>query len=302
MFIAISRTFKEALSNFFRNGWLSIAAIFILVFSLYIVGLSYVIAMTGNSVIKATQEKMNVSVYFNSSVAEGEILGIKTELEKYKEVKSVAYISSEKALEEFKKENADVPTVMKALEEIGSNPLLASLVVQANDPSQYEALSQVIASSDFKDKISRINYDKNKKIIDKLNNFIAQVKKMGIILGSIFVIISILITFNTVRITIYVHKAEIEIKRLVGASNTFIKLPFIFEGVIYGLIATLLSMALIFATVKFAGTYVAGAGFSNQLVNFYLGNFWIMLGLQAALGVILGVVSSFIAMGKYLKI
>lgn len=302
MFIAISRTFKEALSNFFRNGWLSVAAIFILIFSLYIVGLSYVIAMTGNSMIKSTQEKMNVSVYFNSSVTEGEIMGIKTELEKYKEVKSVSYVSSEKALEEFKRDNADVPTVMKALEEIGSNPLLASLVVQANDPSQYEALSQVIAGSDFKDKISRINYDKNKKIIDRLNNFIAQVKKVGIILGSIFVIISILITFNTIRITIYVHKAEIEIKRLVGASNTFIKLPFIFEGAIYGVLAAALSMALIFATAKFAGTYIAGAGFSGQLVGFYLGNFWVMLGFQAALGVILGVVSSFIAMGKYLKI
>jgi len=302
MFIALSRTFKEALSNFFRNGWLSVAAIFILVFSLYIVGLSYVIAMTSNGIIKTMQERMSVSVYFNSSVSEGEIMDIKAALGKYKEIKAVDYVSKEEALEEFKKENANVPTVMKALEEIGSNPLLSSLVIHANDPSQYEALSQVIANSDFKDKISRINYDKNKQTIDNLNNFIAQVKKMGLILGSIFVIIAILITFNTIRITIYVHKPEIEIKRLVGASNTFIKLPFIFEGMIYGLAASLIAMLFIFITVKFAGTYVAGEGFSNQLVGFYLGNFWMMLGLQASLGALLGVISSFIAIRKYLKI
>lgn len=302
MFIAISRTFKEALSNFYRNGLLSIAAISILVFSLYIIGLSYVIAMTGDGLIKTMQEKINISVYFNSSVSEGEIQDIKIGLGKFKEIKSVEYVSKTQALEAFKKENANVPTVIKALDEIGSNPLLSSLVIQANDPSQYDALAQVIAESDFRDKISRINYDKNKTIIDRLNNFIAQVKKVGMILGGIFVAIAILITFNTIRITIYVHKQEIEVKRLVGASNTFIKLPFIFEGMIYGIVASLFSMALIFATAKFAGAYVAGQGFSDQLVGFYMKDFWLMLGLQAALGALLGVISSFIAIRKYLKV
>lgn len=278
------------------------AAISVLIFSLYIVGLSYVIAMTGNNVIKTMQEKMNISVYFNSSVSEDEILGIKNELEKFKEVKSVEYVSKIKALEDFRRENTNVPTVMKALDEIGTNPLLASLVIRVNDPSQFEALAQMISQSNFADKISRVNYDKNKTIIDRLNNFIAQVKKIGMILGGICILIAILITFNTIRITIYVHKQEIEIKRLVGASNTFIKLPFIFEGILYGIIAVLFSMVLIFVTVKFAGAYVAGEGFSSQLVSFYLEGFWIMLGLQLALGVLLGIISSFIAIRKYLKV
>lgn len=302
MFIALYRNFKEALSNFSRNGWLSVAAISILVFSLYIVGLSYVIAMTGNTLMKNMQERMNISVYFNSSINEGEIMGIKTKLQNFKEIKSVEYVSKEKALEDFKKENSNNSTVMKALEEIGSNPLLASLVVRANDPIQYEALHQMISQSDFASSISRINYDKNRKVIDKFNSFVSQVKKFGLILGSIFVFIAILITFNTIRITIYVHKQEIEVKRLVGASNTFIKLPFIFEGVIYGVIAAIVSMVLIFVTVKFAGAYIAGEEFSSQLVNFFLNNVLIMLALEVALGAFLGVVSSLIAIGKYLKV
>lgn len=302
MFIALYRTFKEALSNFIRNGWLSVAAISVLIFSLYIVGLSYVIATTGNNIMKTMQEKMNISCYFNSSVSEEDILAIKNELEKFKEIRSVEYVSKTKALEDFKKENANVPTVMKALDEIGTNPLLASLVIRVNDPSQFEALAQMIGQSDFADKISRINYDKNKTTINRLNNFIAQVRKIGLILGSICILIAILITFNTIRITIYVHKQEIEIKRLVGASNTFIKMPFIFEGILYGVIAVIFSMTLIFITLKFAGTYVAGEGFSNQLVNFYLNGFWVMLGSQLAMGILLGIISSFIAIRKYLKV
>ena len=102
--------------------------------------------------------------------------------------------------------------------------------------------------------------------------------------------------------TVESEKQEIEIKRLVGASNNFIKLPFVFEGVLYGVIAVVFSMVLIFVTIKFAGAYVAGEGFSNQLIEFYLNGFWTMLGSQLGLGVFLGMISSFIAIRKYLKV
>lgn len=302
MFLAIYRTFKESLVNFWRNGWLSIAAVSVLLLSLYVVGVLFVVIMTANGVLRNVEDKLNVSVYFKSDVSEDMIKSAEKELEGYSEVKSVQYISKDQALEDFKKNNADEPVIMQSLEEIGDNPLLASLVIKSNNPNDYQKIADYVSGASFKDDVSRVNYGKNKEIIDRLNNIIYNIKRIGLTLVAIFGAVSVLIIFNTIRITIYTHRQEIEVMRLVGASNTYIRLPFIFEGVIYGAAAMVLAMALLFVTVKFVTPYVSTVITSQNLVDFYLQNIWTLIGMQLAVGVFLGVVSSWIAMRKYLKI
>ena len=190
---------------------------------------------------------------------------------------------------------------MQSLEEIGENPLWSSLVIKANNPEQYEAIVGYVEASPYTAEISRINFNKTKEAIDKLNSIVKTIDRTGIALGLILALISILITFNTIRITIYAHKKEIEIKRLVGASNSYIRLPFVFEGLIYGLGSAIISTIILFFTLRFLTPYVSTMIPTQNLVAFYWHNFPIIFGLQAGMGVVLGVFSSLIAMGKYLK-
>jgi cell division transport system permease protein len=302
MFLTIGRTFKEALKNLLRNGWLSVATISILILSLYVVSVLFVVTHSVDNILKNVQEKVNVSVYFKPGTPEEEIFKAKSDLQTNSAVKSVNYVSRDTALENFKRDNADEPIILQSLEEIGDNPLLASLVVKAKNVDQYQNIADYINNSSYKDKISRINYGRNKEIIDKLNSVIATIRRVGISLGIIFAIISILITFNTIRITIYAQRREIEIMRLVGASNTFIRLPYIFEGILYGVLASIVSMLVLFLTLKFITPYVSSVVPSENLVSFYANNFFQIFKIQLLVGVLLGIFSSVIAMRKYLKI
>jgi len=302
MFLIIARTFKEGIHNFWRNGLLSFSAISVLTISLFIAGVLFIVSETAASVLQDIQDRVNVSIYFKSDVEESAILEVKKELENYSEVKSVEYVSKEKALETFKKNNAGEPTIIQSLEEIGGNPLLASLVVKSNDPGQYEAIAEYVTNASFKEDVRKVNFGKNREIIAKLNRIISEVKKMGMTLAIFFAVIAVLLIFNTIRVGIYAHRQEIEIMRLVGASNVYIRLPFIYEGIIYGLFSALISMIILFFAAKYGTPYVSRIIPSEDLVKFYLDNIWIMFVLQAGIGAFLGIFTSIVAIRKYLKI
>lgn len=303
MFLVIGRTFKEAWNNFIRNGWLSVAAIIVLFLSLYVISLLYVVSLAANSVLQDYQDKVSISVYFKIDVAEPDIIIAQHEIDSYPEVKSTEYISRDQALENFKRNNANEPTIIKSLEEIGDNPLQASVIVKAKNPGQYEAIvGRLGDDASIKNNVSRVNYEKNKELIDKFSNNVYDTKKLWLSLAILFTIISIIITFNTIRITIYTHKNEIEVMRLVGASNTFIRLPFVFEGMIYAISALILSMLVLFITLKFAAPQISRNIMPEEFMKIYLSKFALLVGVQLLAGIFLGVVSSMIAIRKYLKI
>jgi cell division transport system permease protein len=302
MFLSLGRTIKEALKNFARNGWLSVATVSILILSLYVVSVLYVATRTIDGVLRGVQDKVSISVYFKPDVSEDDIMAAKADLERNAPVKSIEYVSRDQALENFKRDNADEPIIMQSLDELGENPLLASLVVKSQSPNQYQNVADYISKASYQNQISRVNYGRNKEIIDKLNSVIDTIRRVGISLGIILAVISILITFNTIRITIYAQRREIEIMRLVGASNTFIRLPYIFEGIFYGLAASIVSMIVLFITLKYLTPYVSSAVPSENLVDFYLSNFFTIFGIQLLIGVVLGMFSSVVAIRKYLKV
>jgi cell division transport system permease protein len=296
------RTFKEGWQNFRRNGWLSFATISILSLSLFIVSLSVLLGTTTHFVLEGMRDKVSVSVSFNPDVSEDRILAIQGELAKYtKEISSVDYVSRDQALQDFLAENGNDPTIAQAIEEIGENPLLASVVIKSVRPEDYEVIVDRIENSNFQSDVSRINYQKNKRIFDRLERIGAATERAGLILGSIFVFIAILITFNTIRITIYAHRQEFEIMRLVGASNTYVRMPFVFEGILYGLAAALVTIVLLFIIAYYISPMTEGAVPQGNFMGLYLGYFWIVLPAVALLGTGLGVLSSYIAIRRFLK-
>jgi cell division transport system permease protein len=302
LFLIIVRTFKEALNNFLRNGWLSVASVSVLSLSIFSVSILFVVLAASGKLLENAQERLNVSIYFKSGTSEEKILEAKKDLESYVEVKSVEYVSKDQALENFKKNNADQPVIMQSLKELGDNPLLAYLSVRAVDSEKYDSIVSYANGALYKDDISRINYGKNKETINRFNNLVENARQAGMAVAIVFALISVLIVFNTIRMTIYTHRQEIEVMRLVGASNVYIRLPFIFEGFISGILATIISTGTLFVVLKSTSSFTAKIIPSDDLVAVYFQNLLWIVAIGLSLGSALGVLSGLIAIRKYLKI
>lgn len=249
-----------------------------------------------NTLIETTKEKVSVSVYFKSEVKEPRIFEIKKELEgKFVEVKSVIYVSKEQALEDLLKL---APNMQKAVDVIGGNPLLPSLEIRANSPEQYEIIAKAIENSSYRNEISNVNFDRNREAFGKMNRFVLVTEKIGLSLGIIFFLLAILVTFNTVRVTIYAHRQEFEIMRLVGASNLYVEIPFLIEGMLYGIFAGVVSILLLLITYGYARSVD-----SQMLASASIGvKSFLMVFLALVLsGILLGTISSSIAIRRYLK-
>jgi len=299
--ISLKRIFKMALKSFVRNGWLSVAATVIMVITLFIISLFFILSYILNSSIKLINEKMDISVYLEDKAKQEIVTDLKTRLSDLEEVKGVRYISKKEALDIYREKNKDRQELLEAFSE-KENPLPASLEVKVKDPSKMEEVVSVLEEAQYKPIISKISYHENRAIIKKLTSITSYVKRIGIVLIIIFVAIAILIIFNTIRIAIYARRAEIEIMQCVGATPWFIQGPFIFEAMFYGVIATFINFFLFYpilylisqSLIRYVGEYG-----SNPFV-FYNQNLAIILPAQLIIGILLGVISSFIALRKYL--
>jgi cell division transport system permease protein len=301
LLLTLSRTFKSGFQHFKRNGWLSFAVISIISLTLLIISTLIVLSIAANLVIRSVQDKVDISVYFKSDTEESKIMEFRSTVLQYKEVKSADYVSKNQALDEFKSKNADNPTIMQSIDAIGDNPLNASVNIKAVIPDKYDIIATAVQNSSFKDDISRINYAKNKIVIERLNSVLSTTRNVGIMLATLFSLIAVLITFNAIRITIYAHRQEIEIMRLVGASNPYIRMPFIFEGIIYGIISAVVVMIFLFPLIKFVAPYLGGAVSVRDVQTNFIHNLWLIFLIQLFTGVALGTISSFIAIRRYLK-
>jgi len=300
--LKLTRTLQEGFTNFKRNGWLSVATISVLTMSLYIISFTLLISYTSSYILQTVKDKINVTVYFSPEIKQDRIMEIKDELSKYAEIKSVTFVSKDEALKELESLSSGNESIKQALDEIGENPLPDALEIKANQPEQYEIIAKAIESSVFRDDIIRINYEQNKIIIQRLNNIANLLRKIGMVLGIGFVFLAVLITFNTIRITMYSHKQEFEVKRLVGASNIYVQMPFVFEGIFYGISSAIVSMLLLFATAKYISSISQKMLGVESLMPLYWGHFWTLSGILLASGIVIGVVSGFIAIRRYLKV
>ncbi len=295
------RTFKEGMTNFRRNGWLSFATITVLSLSLFIISLAGLITIGTRLIVSNLENRVSVTVSFNPDVAESRMLEIRQNIEKYREISSVEYVSREKALEDFLGNNGNDPIIRQAIDAIGENPLLASLVIRAKNQADYEKIATVLENSPYQGDISRINFEKNRRIFERLNQISHAARKFGLSLGVAFAIIAVLITFNTIRITIYSHRQEFEIMRLVGASNLYVRMPYVFEGILYGICAGLAAIGLVALAAYGLAGYTEGAFPQGNLLQVFFAYLPTLAVTTLLLGVFLGVISGFIAIHRYLK-
>lgn len=300
--VALRRVARSGLNSFWRNRWVSSATICVMVITIGLITSLFLVSVMADKVLKDLEEKVDVSVYFSLDTGENEVLKIKQELEGIGDVKSVEYVSKETALAKFEEDHKNNPQIIKSLEELGGNPLEASLNIKAKYIENYDAIVSFLESSRFSNTIDTVNYRQNQKVIEKLSSILSAVRRFGFISVMILVLVAVLVTFNTIRITIYSTREEIGIMRLVGASNWYIRGPFIVEGVAYGLVAALVTLILFYPLILFVSPKIATFINSINLADYFSANFWQIFLMQSAIGVGLGVISSLIAMRRYLKI
>lgn len=251
------------------------------------------------------QSKVDINVYFVPDASVDEIDRIRNAVEALPDVAAVTYTSREDALEEYRDRNQGNEIALQALEELNENPLGATIAIQAKETSQYESVAQFLDEQKAQEDVSApvidvINYARNKDSIDTLTNIINAVERSSFVVMGILLVAATLITFNTIRLAIYTSREEIAIMRLVGASNMFIRGPFMLQGIMYGLIAGLITLALFYPLLIWIGPETA-AFFEVNLLEYYLDNFQLMFAVIVGIGVTLGLVSSTFAVARYLR-
>jgi len=299
------RVIKIGFVNFWRNRWLSLAATMVMTITLVIFATLFLLFVLTNFSLKTIQETVDTSVYFKVGLAQPQIDKINDAIKSDPRVKSVTYVSAQQAYDNFKLMHQNDPLIIQSLNELNENPLPATSHVKMYNLSDYPAVTASLQADQYKNFIDKVSYNDDARTqlairrLDAISHFIVT---GGIVLVAVFVLIAILVIFNTITLTIYNRKEEVEIMRLVGATNWYIRAPFLTESVLYSIFSTIITGALFVAV--YAKVLPKAIAYVSPQINLYgaaVFNFWYLILVLFILAVLLSVTSSMMAIRKYLK-
>lgn len=295
------RILKAGFLSFQRNGWLSTATILVMSLMMSVLGGLVLLGALAHTILTSLESKIDVSVFFAEQAREDEIFVIKDDLESLADVAEVTYVSKDAALETFRERHQNNALISDALTELGDNPLQASINIKARDPSNYAGISEFLLNKDY-EAVEKINYFENQLVIERLGAVFSTVRGTGLFLALLLTFVAILVAFNTVRLAIHTMRDEIGVMRLVGATRSFVRGPFLIAGIIYGAISALIT-TLLFAPLVWLVSprlEVIVPGFT--LTTYFTQNLWEFFVILLVAGMTIGTTSSLIAMRKYLKV
>jgi cell division transport system permease protein len=252
--------------------------------------------------VQALESRVDVSAYFISDTEEQNILDVQKQLLQLPEIRDVKYVSKEDALKKFTDAHQNDPTVLAALQAVGQNPLLPSLNIRTWKQGDYAKVVNFLSDGEAAGIIQKVDYQDRRPVIEKINAVTTGIQTLGFIIILIFGIAVVLVSFNTTRLAIYHARKEIEVMRLVGASNSFIRGPFFMQGVLVGVIATVITNLLFILPVFLLSGFVEQLLPGFSLVRYFFFHLPILILLQLAAGIGLGILSSAIAMKRYLEV
>ena len=301
--LTLYRIIKFSFQDIARNIWLSAATVIILLLALFSINTLITIRVTSDSATLAIKEKIDIALYIKAETPETEILSLKDSISKMERVKSVTYISQEEALADFREKYKNNQEILAALKELGRNPLSPSLVIFPNNLDEAGLLinelrmidNSIIESRDFSD---------NTVVLNKINSITKKINEVGFFIIAVFILTSLLVIYNTIRVTIYTHRQEIEIMRLVGASNTFIYLPYVFSAFVYTLLSTLIIIAIFYPFLTLLQPYleVFFMGYNINILAYFINNFWSIFGFQFLAILVINVLASLVAVRRHAKV
>jgi cell division transport system permease protein len=305
----LKRVFRAGVVDFWRNGFVSFASVLMMIFTLFIIGLAIFTGVILNSTLEEFRSKADMNVYFTTDAPESEILALRDQLQALPEVISVEYISREDALAAFREEHQNDQLTLQALDELGENPLGAVLNVQAQEIPQYEGIAGFIQGDKVLGEggaqyVEKINYydERHRNAVETLERYTTTAQWVGAVLIAIFVIATIAISFNTLRLAIYSSREEIHVMRLVGAGKGYIRAPFVVEGILYGLVAGLITLILFYPLAWWMGSATENFFGGVNIFTYYLTTFPLFFASIMGSGIVLGAIASFLAVRRYLNV
>lgn len=300
MLISLARTFKFSLQDIFRNIWLSLVTVIILVLALFSVNMLLAVQVISTAAIDTVRDKVDVSLYLTADASESSILALRGRLSALPNVREVAYVSKQDALVDFQEKHQSNPDVMDALRQLDGNPLSASLIIRPADFEKYDDL--ITNLNKISDPIIEArNFDDHKLMLEKINTITARVGEAGFAVSIIFIFITLLVLYNTIRVAIYTHRQEIGIMRLVGASSWFIRAPFLISSIIYTIIGMLLVTTLFYLFLNLLQPYLEAffLNYDFNIIAYFQANFWRFFLMEFVGAALVNVFASFVAVRKY---
>lgn len=303
MFLSTARVLKFSFQDIIRNIWLSLVTVIILVLTLFSINMLLIVKIIGETAVSAIKEKIDINLFLKADAEEAQILALKAKINAIDDVKEVIYISKAQALENFKTNHANNPEILAALSAIGKNPLTPSLIIKPKNLNSFDNLLNKLNAMDDAIIESR-NFTNYKTMLTKINGITNNVSEAGLILSSIFIFITILVIYNSVRVAIYTHRREIMIMRLVGASRWFIQMPYLLSSLIYTLVGVLAIMVIFYSFLGLLQPYLETffVGYKINLLDYYWQHLLQIFGLQFLGAALINIFASLLAVRKYSKV
>lgn len=307
--VTIKRVFRAGFLDFWRNAFVSFSSILAMTEALFVLGLVIFAGVMLNSTLSELRDKADMSVIFTLGAPEEQILSLKSSLEAMPEVAEVVYSSREEELAAFREEFKDDQLALQALDELGQNPFGAKLTIEARDVGQYSAIAETLTekaalSTDAPSIIDKVNYydPRYNAALTRLQNIIDAAQRIGFVLIGLFILTTLTICFNLVRLAIYNSRDEIHVMRLVGAGAFYIRAPFMVEGLLQGAVAGVLTLLLFYPLTYWLGEATGNFFGSINVFSYYLSNFPLFFLVFIGGGLLLGATFNFLAVRRYLKI
>jgi cell division transport system permease protein len=302
MFTPLKRILKLGMANFRRQKSLNFATIFILFIAITILTSLFFFKSSLNFLVSEIQQKVDMSIYLQEELTPEKSAEIKAQLTQLDEVQSVEYVTAAQALEDFKERHKDDTLILKSLEVVGANPFYPAFNVKAKTSGQYAAIIAFLDRDIFNDTVYRVDYLQKKTMIDKIFGLADNINLFGIISVLILGLVSVMIAFNTIRIAIKDNAEEIGVMKLVGASNWYIRGPFIVQSAICGILSALACFILFFLVSYFGAPKIMAATSGFNSFGWFSSNAILLFFLQIFVSIGLSVISSYIAIRKHLKV
>ncbi len=305
LFNSFKRSFYLGWRNFYREKGISFITVLVLTIVLVLSASVFLIGVITEDAISEVKQNADITIDFELATSTERILEVQDRISNEFNINDINYTSREEAKSSFIRRFGDRPAIMEALEEVG-NPLPASLSIRADDSYTYHQIASFL-EDEYADIIYNIDLYNREEVIDGIFGITENVKAIGISISIVMGIVAIFLVYNTIKLAIYGLREEIRVMRLVGASNTFIRGSFIVQGALIGIFAAILALPLSFLI----GVLLSGSIDSSGLLmwtmmygsyeQYFILFITDIIILQFGLGIILGVTSSFVSTGRYLK-
>ncbi|MEI8143059.1 MAG: permease-like cell division protein FtsX [Candidatus Berkelbacteria bacterium] len=304
LLISIYRILKTSMLSLWRSRWLALASTIMMFLTLFTISFFVSLLIITNKTNENLRDKVDIIVYFKSDATDDQVLALKNLLLTRSDVKTVKYVSKEDALVSWQEMWKSYQKDDQAESVVSSefNPLPRSIEIKTEQLQNVDGVYNFVNTQANAPIISSISYEQNKKVVDRLLKLSSFVKILGWTLSSIFVLISVVIIYNTISLAIYARSEEIEIMKLVGASSLYIQGPFFVEGVVYAILGSILTGTVLLSVLKLILPTVEKYLEVSNLNSNYLGlNIWYIIGFEFLVGLLLGIICSLLAVRQHLK-